>query len=51
MDKSQIRAEICAFQLNTFEALPFDITFDDTPVKSVSDIKFLGITLDDIACP
>ena len=31
---------------NTLETLPFDITFDDTPLESVSDIKFLGITVD-----
>ena len=30
---------------NTLETLPFDITFDETPLESVSDITFLGITV------
>ena len=32
---------------NTIEALPTDIVFDDTPLECVSEIKFLGITVDD----
>ena len=31
---------------NTIETLPSDIIFDDTPLECVSEIKFLGITVD-----
>ena len=31
---------------NTIEALPSDIIFDDSPLECVSQIKFLGITVD-----
>ena len=31
---------------NTLEALPLDIILDDTSLESVSEIKFLGITVD-----
>ena len=31
---------------NTIEALPTNIIFDDTPLERVSDIKFLGVTVD-----
>ena len=31
---------------NTIESLPSDIIFDDTPLECVSEIKFLGVTVD-----
>ena len=31
---------------NAIEALPTNIIFDDTPLERVSDIKFLGVTVD-----
>ena len=31
---------------NTIEALQTNIIFDDTPLENVSDIKFLGVTVD-----
>ena len=32
---------------NTVKDLPSDVVFDDTPLERVSNIKFLGITVDD----
>merc|ERR1712198_275199 len=32
---------------NTLEALPLNIILDDTPLESVPEINFLGITVDD----
>ena len=31
---------------NTIDTLPSDIIFDDTPLECVSEIKFLGVTVD-----
>ena len=31
---------------NTIDTLPTNIIFDDTPLENVSDIKFLGVTVD-----
>ena len=31
---------------NTIESLPSEIIFDDTPLECVSEIKFLGVTVD-----